>query len=285
VNLLKHPRRAGRVRWNEGAPIGINNEGIPRLGLQPRSGSIRPDKLRRPSDPVTYGLIDKTSKLRYTYKVESSTVKGEAMGEAKVQDYEKLIQKKVSGKVADYHDYQDCCQVCRIRVWQSFGKYEIDEANGMSLRNWVTLQVDSAISNYLRDTYYTERARREVPYGLLSDMELLLGRYVPDEAGAIEEEEFFRGVGLEGGTSSGLFKRWTESRSHEETELKELEAEILKNLKPMQVEIYKMLKEGYTQREIAAGLDHGTVSQPYVHKQIQQIKKVVIKIMGRRELY
>ena len=207
------------------------------------------------------------------------------MGEAKVQDYEKLIQKKVASKVADYHDYQDCCQVCRIRVWHSFGKYEIDEANGMSLQSRVTLQIDSAIRNYLRDTYYTERARREVPYGLLSDMELLLGRYVPAEAGESEGEEFFRGVGLESETSSGLFKRWTESREREETELKELEAEILKNLKPMQVEIYKMLKEGYTQREIAASLDHGTISQPYVHKQIQQIKKVVIKIMGRRELY
>lgn len=115
-------------------------------------------------------------------------------------------------------------------------------------------------------------------------MEFLLGRRLSDEAEEIEEEEFFRGVGLDE-ISSDLFKRWTESREREETEFKEFESEILKKLKPMQVEIYKMLIEGYTQREIAAGLDHGALSQPYVHKQIGEIKKVVIKILGRRELY
>ena len=69
----------------------------------------------------------------------------------------------------------------------------------------------------------------------------------------------------------------------EEAEAKELETEIVKSLKPLQVEIYQMLKKGYTQREIASGLDHGTVSQPYVNKQIKKIKEVVIKILRRRE--
>ncbi len=205
------------------------------------------------------------------------------MTEAKVEDYEKLIQKKVASKVDGYHDYQDCCQECRIRVWQSFGKFHPEQANGKSLVGWVSLQIDSVISNFLRDTYYTERARREVPYGLLSDMELLFGRHTALERD--DEEKFFDHSGLESDAPQDLFRRRTESWEREEADIKELEAEILKRLKPMQVEIYKMLKEGYTQREIAAGLDHGAISQPYVHKQIGEIKKVVIKILGRRELY
>ena len=206
------------------------------------------------------------------------------MVEANLRDYEILIQKKVASKVTDYHDYHDCCQECRIRVWQSFGKYEDDSGSGMSLKNWVALQIDSAISNFLRDTYYTERAKREIPYGLLSDIELLFGVHRPDE-----REETERGIekehSLESGPPQSPFKRWVESEGREETEFKELEEEILRKLKPMQVEIYKMLKEGYTQREIAASLDHGTVSQPYVNKQIGLIKEVVIRILRRREFF
>lgn len=205
------------------------------------------------------------------------------MVEAKLQDYEQLIQKKVAGKVTDTHDYQDCCQECRIRVWQAFGKYGSDESNGMSLRNWMALQVDSAINNFLRDTYYTERAKREIPYGLLLDMELLFKeRY----------EEPFEGRGalserhrLEEDVPQDLFKRRVESDEREKAEFKELEEEILRNLKPMQVEIYKMLKQGYTQREIASSLDHGKVSQPYVHKQVSAIKKVVSRILRRRDFF
>ncbi|MFH1857621.1 MAG: hypothetical protein ABH845_01775 [Candidatus Omnitrophota bacterium] len=204
---------------------------------------------------------------------------------AKLEDYEKLIQRKVAGKVTDYHDFQDCCQECRIRVWQSFGKYTAEESNGMTLKSWVSLQVDSVISNFLRDTYYTERAQREIPYGLLLDAELLFGERRFEEAKEPEEK---RGAGdqiLGGEPVSDLFRRWTDSREREETELKELEEEILRNLKPMQVEIYKLLKQGYTQREIAVGLDHGTVSQPYVHKQIDSIKEVVRRVLGRRRFF
>ena len=93
------------------------------------------------------------------------------------------------------------------------------------------------------------------------------------------------GRGVESGATSDLFKRWTNSREREEAELRELEEEILRNLKPMQVEIYQMLKKGYTQREIAASLDHGAISQPYVHKQIGQIKQVVLRILRRREIF
>ncbi len=205
------------------------------------------------------------------------------MGEAKLKDYEGLIQKKVASKVADHHDYQDCCQECRIRVWQSFGKYDGEDANGLSLKNWVALQIDSTISNFLRDTYYTERAKREVPYGLLSDIELLLGRHHSEEKEGAEpamKEPLFE---TDGGRQ--IFKRWVESDERQASEFKELEEEVLRNLKPMQVEIYKMLKEGYTQREIASGLDHGAISQPYVHKQIGLIKEVVIRVLRRREFF
>ncbi len=201
------------------------------------------------------------------------------MVETHVQDYEKLIQKKVASKVTDYHDYQDCCQECRIRVWQSFAKFNSDETDGMSLRSWVILQIDSAISNFLRDTYYTERARREVPYGLLLGMEFLFERRMDEET---EERLENR---LEPEPAQTLFKRWTDSSEREESELKELEEEILRNLKPRQVEIYQMLKKGYTQREIASSLDHGMISQPYVHKQIHQIKQIVLRILKRREFF
>ena len=195
---------------------------------------------------------------------------------ANLQDYEILIQKKVASKIADYHDYQDCCQECRIRVWQAFGKYVEDGSNGLSLKNWVALQIDSAISNFLRDTYYTERAKREIPFGLLSDIELLFGARHSEEKENIESD---------GKEPEHLFKRWVDSEERQVTEFKELEEEILKNLKPMQVEIYKMLKEGYTQREIAASLDHGTISQPYVSKQIGLIKEVLSRILKRREFF
>jgi len=202
------------------------------------------------------------------------------MVKTNVQDYEKLIQKKVASKVVDYHDYQDCCQECRVRIWQSFGKYDTDVDNGMSLKSWVNLQIDSAINNFLRDTYYTERAKREVPYGLLLEMELLFAdRHAEEEQDAARH----RDSGVDAGKD--LFKRWNESTEHEEAELKELEQEIFKGLKPMQVEIYQMLKKGYTQREIAARLDHGTISQPYVHKQIGLIKQVVLKALRRREFF
>lgn len=206
------------------------------------------------------------------------------MVEAKVKDYEKLIQTKVAGKVTDYHDYQDCCQECRIRVWQSFPKFE-DGTNGLSLKNWVALQIDSAISNFLRDTYYTERAKREIPYGLLSDLELLFGARRVEAPGSEERVLEGEGRGVASDPLADLFKRWTDSREREEAELKELEQEIFKNLKPMQVAIYKLLKEGYTQREIAAGLDHGALSQPYVHKQIGLIKEVVARALRRREFF
>ena len=199
-----------------------------------------------------------------------------------MSDYETLIQKKVARKIDGYHDYQDCCQECRIRVWLSFDKFNPEKTNGMSLVSWVSLQIDSAINNFLRDTYYTERARREVPYGLLSDMELLLRDR--GEEGIEGVEETLHSLGLAPDSrSQDSFRRWTDSSEREETDVKDLEAEILKNLKPLQVEIYKMLKEGHTQREIAAGLDHGTVSQPYIHKQIKKIQEVVIKILRRRE--
>ena len=110
------------------------------------------------------------------------------MMKTNVRDYERLIQKKVASKVTAYHDYQDCCQECRIRVWQSFGRFNADETNGLSLKNWVIRQIDSAISNFLRDTYYTERAQREIPYGLLLDMELLFGDRRLKEAMDSEEE-------------------------------------------------------------------------------------------------
>ena len=207
------------------------------------------------------------------------------MVKTKLQDYEVLIQKKVASKVADYHDYQDCCQECRLRVWKSFGKYDEDSSNGMSLKNWVALQIDSVISNFLRDTYYTERAKREMPYGLLSDIELLFGTRHHTEETEESTEEAWRDHGLDSGPTQTPFKRWVESKGREETEFKELEEEILRNLKPMQVEIYKMLKEGYTQREIAAGLDHGTISQPYVNKQIGLIKEAVIRVLRRREFF
>jgi len=206
------------------------------------------------------------------------------MVDTNIQDYERLIQKKVASKVADYHDYQDCCQECRIRVWRSFGKYDENDSNGMSLKNWVTLQIDSVISNFLRDTYYTERARREIPYGLLSDIELLFGVHRTEE---IEEtdEAVLKDRGASGDITQTLFKRWVESQGRQETEFKELEEEILRNLKPMQGEIYKRLKDGYTQREIAANLNHGTISQPYVNKQIGVIKEVVIRVLRRREFF
>ena len=113
-------------------------------------------------------------------------------------------------------------------------------------------------------------------------MELLLKDRGEETAEGLEGT--LQSLGLsQGKGSQDLFKRWTESFEREEAEIKELEAEISKNLKPLQVEIYQMLKKGYTQREIAAGLNHGTVSQPYVHKQIKKIKEVVIKIVRRRE--
>lgn len=206
------------------------------------------------------------------------------MVETTVEAYEKLIQQKVASKISDYHDYEDCCQECRIRVWQSFGKYSTEGNNGMSLKSWVSLQIDSAISNFLRDTYYTERAKREIPYGLLLDMELLFSDRRLEE---VEEPDLslLRDRGVDREILSDRFKRWTDSREREETEFKELDEEILRNLKPMQVEIYKRLKEGYTQREIAASLDHGTVSQPYIHKQITAIKKVVLRILNRRKFF
>jgi len=204
------------------------------------------------------------------------------MAKVDVTNYETLIQKKVARKVDDYHDYKDCCQECRIRVWLSFDKFNPAKTNGMSLSGWVNLQIDSAISNFLRDTYYTERARREVPYGLLSDMELLL-KDLEEEAGR-NADGTLKSLGLSLETRSrDRFSRWTESSGREDADIKDLDAEILKALKPLQSEIYQMLKEGRTQREIAAGLDHGTVSQPYVHKQIKKIKEVVIKILRRRE--
>ena len=199
-----------------------------------------------------------------------------------VSNYETLIQRKVARKVDDYHDYRDCCQECRIRVWLSFDKFSPEKTNGMSLVSWVSLQIDSAINNFLRDTYYTERARREVPYGLLSDMELLLKDR--GEEGTEGVDETLQSLGLSADTGSqDSFRRWTDSSEREEADVKDLEAEILRNLKPLQVEIYQMLKKGYTQREIASGLDHGTISQPYVHKQIKKIQEVVIKILRRRE--
>ena len=203
--------------------------------------------------------------------------------ETNVQAYETLIQKKVGSKVTDYHDYQDCCQECRIRVWQSFWKYDAGEANGMSLKNWVALQIDSAINSFLRDTYYTERAKREISYGLLSDIELLLGFHRTEEVEAAEEVSRHREGNLRG--DHNLFKKWVESEERQASEFKELEEEILRNLKPIQVKIYKRLKEGYTQREIAANLDHGAISQPYVNKQIGAIKQVITRILHRREFF
>lgn len=204
------------------------------------------------------------------------------MAKANVVDYETLIQKKVARKIDDYHDYRDCCQECRIRVWLSFDKFDSTKTNGMNLSSWVSLQIDSAINNFLRDTYYTERARREIPYGLLSDMELLLRDRGEEAAEGLDET--LQSLDLSPDTGSQEhFRRWTDSSEREEADMKELEAEIVKNLKPLQVEIYQMLKKGYTQREIASGLDHGAVSQPYVHKQIKKIKEVVIKILHRRE--
>ena len=204
------------------------------------------------------------------------------MTQTRVEEYEGLIQKKVARKVESYHDYQDCCQECRIRVWLSFDTFDPAKTNGMTLASWVGLQIDAAINNFLRDTYYTERARREVPYGLLSDMELLLRERGEEGHEGIDETLQSLGLSSDKG-SQDRFRRWTDSSEREEADVKELEAEILRNLKPLQVEIYRMLKRGYTQREIASGLDHGTVSQPYVHKQIKKIKEVVIKIMRRRE--
>ena len=195
------------------------------------------------------------------------------MSQLKVEAYEGLIQKKVARKVGDYHDYRDCCQECRIRVWLSFDKFHPERSNGMSLLTWINLQIDSAINSFLRDTYYTERAKREIPYGLLSDMELLLKD--PREGDGDSRNEALE--------AKDSFKRWTDSSEREEADVRDLEAEILRGLKPMQVEIYQMLKKGYTQREIAAGLDHGTISQPTVHKQIKKIQEVVIKILRRRE--
>ena len=204
------------------------------------------------------------------------------MTQVRVEEYERLIQKKVARKVEGYHDYQDCCQECRIRVWLSFDKFDPAKTNGMTLSAWVSLQIESAINSFLRDTYYTERARREVPYGLLSDMELLLRERGEEATEGIDETRQSLGLSMDKG-SQDLFRRWVDSSEREEVDVKELEAEILRNLKPLQVEIYQMLKKGYTQREIAAGLDHGTISQPYVHKQIKKIQEVVIKILRRRE--
>ena len=204
------------------------------------------------------------------------------MTQVRVEEYERLIQKKVARKVEGYHDYQDCCQECRIRVWLSFDKFDPAKTNGMTLSAWVSLQIESAINSFLRDTYYTERARREVPYGLLSDMELLLRERGEEAAEGIDEARQSLGLSMDKG-SQDLFRRWVDSSEREEVDVKELEAEILRNLKPLQVEIYQMLKKGYTQREIAAGLDHGTISQPYVHKQIKKIQEVVFKILRRRE--
>ena len=203
------------------------------------------------------------------------------MNQARVEDYEGLIQKKVARKIESYHDYQDCCQECRIRVWLSFDKFDPAKTNGMTFTSWVNLQIDAAINNFLRDTYYTERSRREVPYGLLSDMELLLKE---GDEGMDGIDETLHSLGLSSDKGSqDQFRRWVDSSEREEVDVKELEAEILRNLKPLQVEIYQMLKKGYTQRQIAAGLDHGTISQPYVHKQIKKIQEVVIKILRRRE--
>ena len=204
------------------------------------------------------------------------------MTQGQVQDYESLIRKKVARKIESYHDYQDCCQECRIRVWLSFGTFDPMKSSGMTLVSWVSLQIDAAINNFLRDTYYTERSRREVPYGLLSDMELLLRERGEEMAEGVDET--LQSLGLSSGKGSrDLFRRWVDSSEREEIDVKELESEILRNLKPLQVEIYQMLKKGYTQREIASGLDHGTISQPYVHKQIKKIQEVVIKILRRRE--
>jgi len=204
------------------------------------------------------------------------------MTEVNLAEYEPLIQKKVARKIEDTHDYQDCCQECRIRVWLSFDKFDPAKTNGMSLASWVSLQIDSAINNFLRDTYYTARARREVPFGLLSEIELLLRERGEEAAEGTDEALESLGLSADKG-SHDLFKRWTDSSERQEAEARELEAEILHNLKPLQVEIYKRLKEGLTQREIAADLDHGTISQPYVNKQIKKIKEVVIKILRRRE--
>jgi len=203
------------------------------------------------------------------------------MDQINLADYETLIQRKVARKVGDYHDYRDCCQECRIRVWLSFDKFDADRPDGMKLTSWVSLQIDSAINTFLRDTYYTERARREVPFGLLSDMELLVREQRDDVR---ETDETLESLGLiPEAPSQDLFRRWTDSSEREEADVRYLEAEIIRNLKPLQVEIYKMLKEGYTQREIASSLDHGTISQPAVHKQVKKIQEVVIKILRRRE--